>query len=74
MSCLLMFIFQVLMKQNPLLNNFKVSLNSTYNAKWNNPYIATYNRHYYKSSFGSFGSSSPLSTCNTTVSQNNPCC
>ena len=34
-----MFIFQVLMKQTPLLNNFKVSLNPIYNAKWNDLYI-----------------------------------
>lgn len=55
-----MFSSQILMKQNPLSNNFKVSLNSIYNAIWNNLYVVIYNRPY-KSSFGSFGSSSPIS-------------
>lgn len=55
------------MKQNPL-NKFKVSLNSIHNATWNDVYMVIYNGHH-KSSFGRFGSSSPTSTCKSTVSK-----
>lgn len=48
------------MKKKPLLNKFEVSLNSIHNAIWNNLCKVIYNRHY-KSSFGSFDSSSPIS-------------